>query len=49
MAGEESIEDAERSGRLGTMKSDENITRVATILKDNHCASCRMIKESTGY
>ncbi len=46
---EESIKDAEQSGRLGTMKTNENVARVATVLKDDCHASCRMIKESTGY
>ncbi len=48
-AGEESTEDAEWSGRPGTMKTNENIARVAAVLKDNCHASCRMIAESTGY
>ncbi len=46
--GEESIEDAELSARLGTMKMCKNIARVAPVLKDNHRASCRMIAENTG-
>ncbi len=49
-AGKESIEDTERNGRLGTMKTIENIARVAAVLKDNchaSCAHCRMIAEST--
>ncbi len=34
-AGEESIEDAEQSGRLETVKMNENIARVAAVLKDD--------------
>ncbi len=49
LVGEESIEDAEQSGRLETMKTNENITRVTTVLKDDQRASCRVIVESTGY
>ncbi len=49
VVGKESIEDAERSGRLGTMKTNENIARVALALKGNCCASCRMTVKSTGY
>ncbi len=45
-AGEESIEDAELSGRLETEKINENIARVAAVLKDDHRASCRLIEES---
>ncbi len=48
MAGEESIENAEWSERLETTKTNENITRVTAVLKDNHRASCRMIVESLG-
>ncbi len=48
MAGEESIEDAERSGMPGTTKTNENIARTATVLKDDHRASCWMIVASTG-
>ncbi len=48
MAGEESIEDAEQNGRLGTTKMDKNITWVVAVLKDNCRASCRMIVQSTG-
>ncbi len=41
---------AEWSGRPGTTKvANENIVWVAAILKDNHCASYKMIEESTGY
>ncbi len=47
-ASEESVEDAERSGRPGTMKMKENITRLAAVLKDC-CASYRTIAKSTGY
>ncbi len=47
--GEESIEDAERSGRLKPTKMNENIAQVATVLEDDHRTSCRMIAESTGY
>ncbi len=49
MLTEESIEDAEWSGRLGTMQTNENITRVASVLKDNRRASCRMIAKSMEY
>ncbi len=45
---EELTEDAERSGRLGTTKTNKNIARVAAVLKDDRYASCRMIVESTG-
>ncbi len=44
--GEESIDDTERSGRPGTLKTNENITRAAVVLKDNRHASCRMIAEN---
>ncbi len=37
----ESIEDTEWSGKPGTTKMNENITCV------DHCASCRMIAETT--
>ncbi len=43
-----SIEDAEWSRRPGTTKTNKNIARVAAVLKDDCCASCRMIAESTG-
>ncbi len=47
---EELTEDAERSRRLlRTIKTNENIARVVVVLKDDSCASCRMIAESTGY
>ncbi len=49
VASEESIGDVEQSERPGTTKTNENITRVAAVLKDDHIASCRMIEESTGY
>ncbi len=48
-ADEESIEDAEQRGRLGTTKTNKNIARVAAVLKDDCRATCRMIEESTGY
>ncbi len=48
-ADEESIEDAEQRGTLGTSKTNKNIARVAAVLKDDCHASCRMIAESTGY
>ncbi len=48
VAGEETIGDAEQSGRLETAKMNENSARVAAVLKDDHRASCRLIKESTG-
>ncbi len=47
-ASEESIEDAEQNGELGTMKTNENITRVVAVLKNNCHASCRIIVESMG-
>ncbi len=37
VAGEESIEDAEWSSRLGTMKMNKNMARLAAVLKDDHC------------
>ncbi len=49
VVGEESIEDAERSRRPGTTKTNENIALVASVLKDGCRASCRMIVESTRY
>ncbi len=49
MVYEEPTEDAEWSGRLGTMKTNENIARVTAVLKDDRRASCRMIVESTRY
>ncbi len=42
MAGEESAENAEQSGRSGTTKMKKNIAQVAAVLKDNHRASCRL-------
>ncbi len=39
VVGEESIEDAERGGKLGTTKTKENIARVTAILKNNHRAT----------
>ncbi len=47
VVGKESIADPERSSRPGTMKMNENIARVAAVLKDNRCGSCRMTAEST--
>ncbi len=47
-ASDESIEDAEWSRRPETMKMNENIARVAAVLKDDHCTSCRMIVKSAG-
>ncbi len=49
VADEESIEDAEQRGRLGTTKKNKNIARAAAVLKDDCCTNCRMIAESTGY
>ncbi len=49
MAGEELIEDTKWSGMPGTMKMNENIARVAAVLKDDHRASTRVIAESKGY
>ncbi len=49
VADEESIEDAEQRGRLGTTKTNKNIARVTAVLKNDCRASCRMIAESTGY
>ncbi len=46
---EESIEDADWNGRPETKKTNENIAQVAAVLKDDCCASCRIIAESTGY
>ncbi len=46
---EELIEDAEWNGRLGTPKTNKDIARKATVLKDNCHANCRMIAESMGY
>ncbi len=46
---EELIEDTDQSGKLGTTKMNENITRVAAVLKDNRHATCSMIAESTVY
>ncbi len=43
---EELIEDAEWSRRPETRKTNENIARLAAVLKDNHRASCKMIAES---
>ncbi len=43
MVGEELIEDAERSKRLRTTKTNENITRVAAALKDECRASFEYI------
>ncbi len=46
--GEESTEDAEWSGRPKTIKTNENITRMAAVLKDDCSDSCRIIAESRG-
>ncbi len=39
----------EQSGRLRTTKTNKNIARVAAVYKNDYCASCRMIVESTEY
>ncbi len=49
VVGEESTEDAERSRRPGTTKTNENISPMASVLKDDHRASCTMRVESTRY
>ena len=46
--GRESVEDDERSGRPCVTKSNENIAKVAAVLKDHRNASCRLIEELTG-
>ncbi len=45
--GEESIEVPEQSGGPGIAETNEDIARVATVLKNNRRASCRMRAEST--
>ncbi len=47
-AGEKSTEDAEWSGRPRTIKTNENITSMAAVLKDCS-ASCTITAESRGY
>ncbi len=49
VAGEKSNEDTEWSRRQGTTRTNENITRVGAVLKDDCRATCRKIVENTGY
>ncbi len=49
VAGKELIEDAEWSGRLGTMKMNKNIARVGAVLKDDNRAGCRMINRKPSF
>lgn len=44
-SGKESIEDEERSDRPCTTKTDDNIARVAAVLKDHRNGSCRLVQE----
>lgn len=46
--GRESIEDHEKSEWPCVKKSNENITKVATVLKDHRDASCRLLEKLTG-
>jgi hypothetical protein len=39
------VEDDERPDRPVTMKTDENVEKVRTLLQNNHCLSIRMAAE----
>ncbi len=44
----ESIRDKQRSRRLTTIRTRENILRIADILKEDRRTSCRLIAEQIG-
>ncbi|XP_075232232.1 protein GVQW3-like [Lycorma delicatula] len=46
--GRESIEDGPRPGVSSTVRVEENVQKVAEILRNDHCASTSLIKEFTG-
>jgi hypothetical protein len=43
LGGREDVEDDERCGRPVTMKTDENVDKVRTLVRNDHCLSIRMI------
>jgi hypothetical protein len=45
LGGREDMEDDERPGRPVTMKTDENVDKVRTMVRNNHRLSIRMIAE----
>ncbi len=49
VVGAESIKDAEQSGRPGTKKTNENIARVAAVLKDNYRGENHHSPQSIGW
>ncbi|CAK9803056.1 Protein GVQW3 [Anthophora quadrimaculata] len=46
--GRESIEDDPRPGASSTVRVEENVQKVAEILRNDRCASTRLIEELTG-
>jgi len=48
LSGKELVEDEERNGRTCTTTTDENIVRIAAVLKEHRCAGCRLVEELTG-
>ncbi|XP_011858412.1 PREDICTED: putative uncharacterized protein FLJ37770 [Vollenhovia emeryi] len=46
--GREEVEDAQRSGRTSTTKSDENVARVKTLLNSDRRLSLSLISEELG-